>query len=133
VRIVAALTIGSVSGIISATLAFFVANRLLSPAASAWGFERHELEGCAFYFVWLMTFVHAWARPRVAWREQSFMIAALGVAAVLLNWLTSGDHLWRSLSQRHLWPVAGMDVLLLLGAAAGGLTAFKLRRKVHTD
>ncbi len=44
------------------------------------------------------------------------MIAMLAVAAMLLNWLTTGDHLARSLAHRHLWPIAGMDVLLLLAA-----------------
>lgn len=124
VRIVDGLTIGSVSGIIGATLAFFVVNKLLPPAASAWGLERADLEIGAFYLVWLTAFVHAWARPRVAWREQCLAIAALAVAAVLLNGLATGDPLWRSLGQRHLWPVAGMDLVLLAGAASAGLVAF---------
>jgi uncharacterized iron-regulated membrane protein len=127
VRIVDGLTVGSVSGILCATLAFFVANRLLSPAASAWGLPRPELEVAAFYATWLMAFAHAWARPRVAWREQCFVIAALAVTAVLLNWATTGGHLWRALSQRPLWPVAGMDLLLLFSAVAAIWTARKLR------
>jgi uncharacterized iron-regulated membrane protein len=129
VRIVEGLTIGSVSGILCATLAFFVANRLLPPAASAWGLERQELEVAAFYAVWLMTFAHAGVRPRRAWREQCFAIALLAGAAVLLNWVTTGDHLWRALSQRPLWPVAGMDVLLVVGAVTALWTALKLRSR----
>ena len=128
VRIVEGLTVGSVSGIVAATLAFFVANRLLLPAASAGGFERPELEAWAFYLVWLLTFVHAWARPRVAWREQCGAIVALAVAAVFLNWLTTGDHLGRSLTQPHLAAIAGMDLLMLLGAAAAAFAAARLRR-----
>ncbi|MFZ5780446.1 MAG: PepSY-associated TM helix domain-containing protein [Pseudomonadota bacterium] len=123
VRFVDGMTVGSVGGIIGATLAFFVANKLLPPTASAWGLGRADLEVGAFYLVWLMAFVHAWMRPRVAWREQCLAIAALALAAVLLNWVTTDDPLWRSLRQRHLWPVAGMDLLLLAGAAAAGLIA----------
>ena len=128
VCIVEALTVGSVSGIVAATLAFFVANRLLPPGASAWGLERRELEIWAFYLVWLLTFAHAWVRPRVAWREQCITLAVLATAAVLLNGLTTDDPLWRSLLQRHLWPVAGMDLLLLAGAAVAGWAAVRLPR-----
>lgn len=129
VRFVEGLTIGSVGGIVAATLAFFVANRLLPSDAAAWGVERRELEIWTFYLVWLLTFVHAWTRPHVAWWEQCAAISALAIAAVLLNALTTGDYLWRSLAQRHLWPVAGMDLLLLCGAAVAGLMAHRLRRR----
>ena len=127
VAVVEGLTIGSVTGILAATLAFFVANRLLPPGASAGGLERSELEVWIFYLVCLLSFVHAWARPRLAWREQCIALATLATAAPLLNWLTTGDYLWISLTQRHLWPVAGMDLLLLLGAAVAGWTALRLR------
>lgn len=123
VRLVEGLTVGSVSGIVAATLAFFVANKLLPPTASAWGLGRSDLEICAFYLVWLAAFVHAWMRPRMAWREQCLVIASLALAAVLLNWVATGDPLWRTLRQRHLWPVAGMDLVLLAGAATAGLIA----------
>ena len=127
VRLVEGLTIGSVSGIVAATFAFFVVNRVLPPAAPAWGGERQDLEVWAFYLVWLGSFVHAWARPRAAWREQCGAIATLAAAAVVLNWFTTGDPLWRSLPQRPLWPVAGMDIALLLAAVAAGLMVVKLR------
>ena len=52
---------------------------------------------------------------RRAWREQCAAIAVLAAAAVLLNGLTTGDHLFKTLSQAY-WPVAGMDMLLLFGA-----------------
>jgi uncharacterized iron-regulated membrane protein len=126
VRIVEALTVGSVTGIITVTLAFFVVNRLLPPGASWLGQERAGLEVWTFYFVWLATFGHAWGRPKRAWIEQCWAIAAFAVAAVLLNWATTSDHLIRSLAHTHLWPVAGMDLLLLAGAALSALAARKL-------
>ena len=123
VRVVEALTVGSVTGIVTATLAFLVANRLLPPGASVAGQDRAALEMWVFYLVWLATFVHAaWRRAspatqpaRRAWQEQCVAIAVLALAAVLLNGLTTGDHLFKTLA-RGYWPVAGVDLVLLLGA-----------------
>jgi uncharacterized iron-regulated membrane protein len=128
VRIVDGLTIGSVTGILIATAAFFVVNRLLPLGATALGQDRAALEIWTFYLVWLASFAHAWARPQRAWMEQCWTLAALAVAAVLLNWITTGDHLLRSLSHRHLWPIAGMDILLLAGAAVSTLAALRISR-----
>jgi uncharacterized iron-regulated membrane protein len=127
VRIVEGLTIGSVSGIMIATLSFFVVNRLLPLGTAFAGYDRAALEIWTFYLVWLATFGHAWLRQRRAWIEQCWTLAALAVAAVLLNWLTTGDHLLRSLVHHHLWAVAGMDLLMLVGAVVAALTATRLR------
>lgn len=127
VRLVEGLAVGSVSGIVAATFAFFVANRLLPSAASLEGFGRADLEVWIFYLVWLGSFVHAWARPGAAWREQCIAIAMLAVAAAILGSITTGDRPWRSIAEQRLWPVAGMDVTLLAGAAAAALIAFRLR------
>ena len=132
VRVVETLTVGSITGIVVATLAFFVANRLLPPGSNFAGQDRAALEMWAFYLVWLATFGHAaWRRAhpatqpaRRAWREQCAAIAVLAVAAVLLNGFTTGDHLLKTLSQAY-WPVAGMDLLLLFGA---GLALWSRRR-----
>ena len=129
VRIVEGLTVGGVTGILIATLAFFVSNRLLPLGAAFAGYERAALEVWTFYLVWLATFAHAWARPGRAWREQCGTVAGLAVLAVVLNAATTGDHLIRSLAHRHLWPVAGMDLLLLAGAAVATLTALHLARR----
>ncbi|WP_395709839.1 PepSY-associated TM helix domain-containing protein [Reyranella sp.] len=128
VRVVDGLTIGSVTGILIATLAFFVVNRLLPPGATFAGYDRAALEIWAFYLVWLATFAHAWLRPARAWAWQCIAIAVLAVTAVLLNWLTTGDHLVRSLARAHLWPIAGMDLLLLASAAIAALTVRRLLR-----
>jgi len=126
VRIVEGLTVGSVTGIVIATLSFFVANRLLPLGTSFLGVERFALEIRAFYLVWLATFAHAWLLPTRSWLDQCRIIAILAVAAVLLNWLTTGDHLGRSLAHRHLWSVAGMDIVLLIGAGLAALAAWRL-------
>lgn len=129
VRLVEGLTVGSVSGIVIATLAFFVANRLLPLGTTAFGEDRAALEMWIFYLVWLAAFAHAWLRPRRAWVEQCRTIAVLAAAAVALNWITTGDHLARSSAHRHLWAIAGMDVLLLISALIAGGTAIRLCRK----
>ncbi|MCW5735485.1 MAG: PepSY domain-containing protein [Enhydrobacter sp.] len=129
VPLVEGLTIGSVSGIVVATPSFFVVNRLLLPGATFAGQDRAALEIWTFYLVWLATFAHAWLRPHRAWVEQCWTIAILAVAAVLLNWITTGEHLPRSLAHRHLWPIAGMDLLLLVGAGLAVLSARWVARR----
>jgi uncharacterized iron-regulated membrane protein len=128
VRFVEGLAVGSVTGMLIATAAFLVVNRLLPLGASAFGQDREALEVWTFYLVWLATFAHAWGRPQRAWLEQCWTVAALACAAVLLNWITTGDHLLRSLAHRHLWPIAGMDILLLAGAAIAAVAALRLSR-----
>lgn len=127
VRVVEGMTLGSVGGILIATLFFFVANRLLPLGTTFLGQDRAALEIWIFYLVWLVTFGHAWLRPRRAWTEQCCAVAALAIVAVLLNWITTGDHLIRSMSHRHLWAIAGMDLMLLVAAAIAGLTVHRLR------
>lgn len=129
VPIVEGLTVASVTGIVIATLAFFIVNRALPLGATFLGEDRAALEIWGFYLVWLATFAHAWSRPGRAWVEHCWAITMFAIAAVLLNWITTGDHLLRSLSFRHLWPVAWMDLLLLAGATIAALTAWKLRRR----
>ena len=128
VRIVEGLTVGSVTGLVIATLAFFVANRLLPLGVTFAGHDRAALEVWAFYLVWLATFAHAWARPGNAWRAQCWVIAGLALLAPALNWLTTGDHLPKTLLEGY-WPVAGMDLLLLAGAALAVMTALRLHRR----
>ncbi|TAJ90863.1 PepSY domain-containing protein [Reyranella sp.] len=129
VPIVEGLTIGSVTGIVIATLAFFVVNRLLPLGVTFLGEDRAALEIWTFYLVWLATFAHAWLRPGLAWVEHCWAITIFALSAVLLNWITTGDHPLRSLSYRHLWPIAGMDLLLLVGAAIAALTAWTLQHR----
>jgi uncharacterized iron-regulated membrane protein len=130
VRVVEGLAIGSVTGIVIATLAFFAANRLLPLGASFAGQERAALEQWVFYLVWLGSFGHGWWRPAAAWREQAWAICALALACVLLNAATTGDHLARALWS-GMWSVAGMDFLLLAFALLAAWTARRLAAKAE--
>ncbi|MEY2933981.1 MAG: hypothetical protein RL033_4730 [Pseudomonadota bacterium] len=127
VRVVECLTIGSVTGLVLATFAFFVANRALPGAERQWGLPREQLELWVFYAVWLLAFGHAALRARRAWSEQCWGIAGLALTAVLLNWLTTGDHVLRALA-RGVPAVAGVDALLLAGSLCAALVARRLQR-----
>ena len=127
VRVVEGLAIGSVTGIILATLAFFTANRLL-PLDLAWsqtGWPRATVEMGVFYLVWSATFIHGWLRARHAWRDQCWLIAALAPLAVTLNWITTGDHPWHAMVAGH-HGVLGMDLMLLLLAVLAATAARRL-------
>ncbi|MBW7903145.1 MAG: PepSY domain-containing protein [Rhodocyclaceae bacterium] len=131
--LVDAVAIAGVGGLIAATLAFFVANQCLPRHPDVFGMEREQVEILAFYATWAFSLLHAGLRTfgnrrsghLRAWRELSLLIAPLALAAVALNWALTGDHLARTLTQAN-WPVAGMDVLLILGAFLALLAARRL-------
>ncbi|MCC7483645.1 MAG: PepSY domain-containing protein [Burkholderiales bacterium] len=127
-----ALAVAAVTGVVIAALALLVANRLL-PSDLA---QRGVWEERAFWLAWIAALAHAcWraapvrqARPAPAWSEQCWVIAALGLATPVLNWLTTGDHLIATIG-RGYWPVAGLDLALLAVSAIGAAAALRLRRR----
>jgi uncharacterized iron-regulated membrane protein len=131
-RIVDALAVTTVTGMVAATLALLVANRLLPDDLPL----RGEWEKRAFWAAWSLALAHAvWrtapvrlARIAPAWREQCWAIAALAVAAVGLNWATTGDHLVKTVFTDTYWPVAGTD-LSLLAAALLAVAAARCSRR----
>lgn len=133
VRVVEGLTVGSVTGIIIATLAMFAANRLLPLGAGFAGQSRADLEVWAFYLAWLACFAHAWWRPAAAWCAQLRVVCFLALACVVLNAVTTGDHPVRALlsGSSGLWAVAGMDAMLLILAWVAALAARRLAGKAE--
>ena len=125
VRIVEGLAVGSITGIMIATLAMFAANRLLPPNANVGGEDRASLEMWVFFLTWLAGFVHAWSRRRAAWREQAWAISVFAVACVVLNAATTGDHPLRAAS-KGMWAVAGMDLMLLAAAVLAAFAAMRM-------
>ncbi len=131
-RIVDALAVTTVTGMVLATLGILIANRVLPEDLPA----RGDWERYAFWGTWALALVHAgWRSAPVsrgltnpAWREQCIAIAAFAFAAVLLNWITTGDHLLRTLDARY-WPVAGIDLFLLASAAIACIAAGRLKRR----
>jgi len=130
-RMVDALAVGTVTGLVIATLTILIANRLLpeGPAKGDW-------EQYSFWAAWLLALGHAWWRSapvaqgqrNPAWREQCAAIAVMAVTAVGLNWLTTGDHLLKTVFAEAYWPVAGVDLSLLASAAIAAWATRKLGR-----
>ncbi len=131
-----ALAVTTVTGMVAATAAMLVANRLLPT-----GIAHHDIwQQVVFWAAWLAALGHAlWRSAPVAaggvspaWREQAAVIAVLAVVAVLANWVTTGDHLVRTIGEGY-WPVAGMDLVLLAGAGIAAWTAVRLRRRAASS
>ena len=133
-RLVDALAISTVTGMVIATLSLLVANRLLPEELA----DRNQWQQWLFWLAWIAAGVHAFIRTRPvlegrdspAWAEQSLAIGVLALAAMLLNWATTGDHLAATLS-RGYWPVAGVDLALLVTSAAAFLVTRRLRRRTQ--
>jgi len=130
-RVVDALAVTTVTGMLIAAAAMLLLNRLL-PADLA---GKGDWEQRAFYGVWVLALLHAFWRSapvaqaglNPAWREQCWAVAALALAAVVANGWSTGDHLGKTLAA-HYWPVAGVDLSLLACAAVAALVARKLAR-----
>ena len=137
-RVVDALAVTTVTGMLIAALGILIANRLLPEALPAGWPPRGDLEQYAFWGAWVLAMAHAFwrsapvaqGRMAPAWREQCWAIATMAVAAVLLNWVTTGDHLLKTLGAGY-WPVAGVDLFILTGAALAVVAARKLGRRAR--
>ena len=121
IRIVEGMAVGSVTGVLIASLGFMIANRLLPVAAAG----REAVEVWVFHLIWIATFAHAYLRIGTAWREQCWIIAAGCLGAVMLNGITTGDWLPVAIA-RGQFGVAGVDLFMLAGAAACAIAARKL-------
>ena len=126
VQVVRALAVGSITGIILSSGAYLVANRLISARFDGFGMGRADFEMMIFYIVWIGTFFHAAIRGRFAWREQCLAIAPVAVLAVLLNWITTGDHPIAAAAQ-GLTQIWSMDLVLLAGAGVALFAASKTK------
>jgi len=131
-RWVDALAITSVTGPVLATLGILIANRCLPADLANRGTWQEGLFGAS----WLIALAHAalrsapvrQARIAPAWREQCCAITVLAGTAVVMNWITTGDHLARTIA-RGYWPVAGVDLALLGTAGVALIAAHRLRRQ----
>lgn len=125
VSFVTAVSIGSTTGLIIATGIFFVINRLLPTEFTFLELSRPAIEMRVFFAVWAITFLHSAVRQNNAWRDQALAIAVISALAIILNWVTTGDHVLVSISE-GLWAVAGMDAMLALTALLSANIALQL-------
>jgi len=131
-RIVEALAVASVTGMLIATGALLLANRLLPT-----GLPNHAgWQEAVFWLSWLAALLHAGLRSgrladeglSCAWREQLWLASLLAAGAAVANWITTGDHILRTVGDGY-WPIAGVDAVLLAVAAATAWTALRLRAR----
>jgi uncharacterized iron-regulated membrane protein len=130
-RVVDALAVSTVTGMLIATAAILIANRVL-PAELAF---KGDWERLVFWGAWALATLHAfWRGAPVAqgarspaWREQCRGFAVLALLAVLLNWTSTGDHLGKTLFA--YWPVAGVDLALIAAAGLAWWAANRLSRR----
>lgn len=135
-RVVDALAVTTVTGMLIATMTVLNANRLLPAALPSGWPPRDSLQIWLFWTGWALAMLHAFARSapvalgriNPAWREQCWSVAVMAVAAALLNWITTGDHLLRTIRVGY-WPVAGVDLSLLTTAGLSIFAARKLRQR----
>lgn len=134
-RMVDALAVTTVTGMLIAAFAMLVANRLL-PADLV---GKGDWEIRAFWGAWILALVHAaWrsapvskARFNPAWYEQAWGAAVLAILAVLLNWVTTGDNLIKTIFTDTYWPVAGVDLSLIAAAVLCVVAARKLKQRAQ--
>lgn len=132
-RIVDALAVTTVTGMVIATVGMLVVNRVLPSHLVGKG----EWEKLAFWGLWVLAMLHAFVRSapvaqaqmNPAWREQCWGITALALAAVALNWLSTGDHLFKTVVGEPYWAVAGVDLSLLVSAGIAVWVARKLAQR----
>ena len=123
-RVVEALNVAALAGIALACIGYFYANRLLPVAWT----DRSLWEIRAFLWLWLLTLLHALARPPYrAWVEQLAAGAALCLALPLLNYLTTGQQLLAYAAAGD-WQRAGVELVALAFGVMLAMMAVMARR-----
>ncbi|WP_347302717.1 PepSY-associated TM helix domain-containing protein [Croceibacterium sp. TMG7-5b_MA50] len=131
-RVADALAVTSVTGMLVATCAMLLANRMLPAGMAAY----NQWQIGIFCGAWIAALIHAAFRARPsaaaglspAWGEQCWAAGALAIAAVLVNWAGTGDHLLATIGEGY-WPVAGVDLVLLAGGGLAAFTGWRLSRR----
>jgi hypothetical protein len=137
-RVVDALAVTTVTGMLLATLSILIINRLLPENLPTGWSSRSDLEQYFLWGSWVAAMAHAFLRSspvasgklNPAWREQCLALAMFAPITVLLNWATTGDHLLKTLREGY-WPVAGLDLSILVSGVLALIAARHLGRKAQ--
>ncbi|MBB3228081.1 putative iron-regulated membrane protein [Luteibacter sp. Sphag1AF] len=109
-RLVDALNIGAITGLLIAMGAFFLANRII-PASYA---GRSHAEIYVFFAAWATAVLAAFVKPsRKMWQLQMGVAGLMFASLVVVNALTGDASLVQSITARD-WPMAGFDVVTFL-------------------
>ena len=121
-RVVEALNVATVAGLLVATAAFFWANRVLPLAL----IDRSLWEMRCFFVIWCCCFAHSLLRGGsiFAWKDQLYAAAFLLGLLPLLNGLMTNSHLLMTVPKGQ-WALVGFDLTAL---AAGLLLCWTARR-----
>lgn len=123
-RLVDALTIGTVAGLPVAFASFFWANRVLPVSLEA----RAQMEANLFFAAWAAALLAAFVWPRRAmWSWQLYLGAALFALVTVLNAITTDVHLGVTLPAGQ-WSLAGVDLVCLFLGICLGIAGFRLQR-----
>ncbi|MFD4837387.1 PepSY-associated TM helix domain-containing protein [Achromobacter sp. NPDC058515] len=123
-RWVEAMNVAALAGIALASIAYLYGNRLI-PATVP---ERSTWEIRFFFAVWAASLAHALWRPtRRAWIEQMAVAALLCLGLPVLNWATTGQHLW-AYARNGTWQPAAVEIAALAFGLALACSAQALRR-----
>lgn len=129
-RLVDGIASASVIGVVLASGAFLIANRLLPAELELLGQSRKALEVWVFVIVWTLFGAYAARSPDAGWRTGTIACAGMAIFAVLLNQVTTGNGLWPPSAAQS--PVVAVMDLTLLGSAALCL-ALTVRRERRAD
>jgi uncharacterized iron-regulated membrane protein len=121
-RLIEALSVAAVAGLLVAIAAYFWANRVLPLGI----IDRSLWETRSFFFFWCCSLAHSLLRVGsiFAWRDQLYTAAFLLGLLPLLNGVTTHSHLLMSVPKGR-WELAGFDLTAL---TAGLLLGWIARR-----
>jgi|GEM_PF-2868195 len=128
-RLVEILNVGTIGGLSIAVASIFWLNRLLPVEMVA----RADWEIRGFFIIWLICLLHPWlCRHRSAWLQQMAVATLAYLLLPLLNALTGGNSLLRSLTFGQ-WSIASIDLIALLLAALHGTVLWWVLRSGKTS
>lgn len=109
-RVVEVTNISAIIGLPIACAAYFYANRLIPAEIEM----RLNWEIRAFFIVWALTFFYAMIRThRQAWLELLILATAAFALLPVLNAMTGGHALWKSIASGQ-WMIASFDLAMWL-------------------
>lgn len=124
-RVIEALNIAAISGLVVACGAYLWSNRLLPLGLK----DRADAEISVFFGIWLLMLIHAWLRPPLrAWAEQLGLAAGLCIGLPALNALTGTARLFPSIAHGD-WITAGVDLTAALLGIVFAVAAWRVALK----